>query len=59
MSLTEQQQKDLEDTAKKSAQNMGAPKDLWHNVFGWIILNGVVTREGEFFLKVMLEEKMK
>lgn len=42
----EEQQKIIEDAATRSAQNMGAPKDMWIVGYGQILKDGKPTESG-------------
>lgn len=42
---------ELERAAKLSSDNFGAPTDLWHPDYGWIMQDGEVTDEGKDFAR--------
>lgn len=54
----EEKMKVIEDCAIKSAQNMGAPTDLWHPKYGWVLRGGKATEAyKEFYEKELMHLK--
>jgi hypothetical protein len=47
----EEKQTVIEDASVASAKNMGAPKDLFHPNYGWILLDGKPTEAYKEFYK--------
>ena len=46
---------ELEKAALENAANFGAPENVWHNEFGWIVMDGKITQQ---YIK-MMEKKYK
>jgi hypothetical protein len=48
----------IEDASVQSARNMGAPKDLFHQDYGWILIDGKPTEAyKEFYEKELMNLK--
>lgn len=56
--MTDEEIEAIENAAIKSAQNMGAARDIYHEDYGWLLRDGEMTEAGiEFFKKHFPDEK--
>ena len=49
--------KEVEEAAIKAVENFGAPKDMYHPDYGWIVRFGKCTEAGELFYKHLQEKR--
>ena len=55
--MTKEEIDALEEACTKMAMNMGAPKDMFHPDYGWILRDGELTQAGADFLEKEYKDK--
>lgn len=49
-------EKEIEEAALQSIHNFGVAENMWHEDYGWLIKNGVITEIGILFFKHLNKE---